>query len=149
MSAQHSCSHSELCLKKLIVKHLNQSKNSETKWLSTGQLNLVSLIIWILLFALGFLHFIADSFNVLYRIRLNLFTHKNGDFCANSVMKQSCAMLISKVESHISDECSCRHKNISSVVWTWCKSPQNVLSWLRCCWWQQHVWCDMGQSGRY
>ena len=62
MSAQHSCSHSELCLKKLIVKHLNQSKNSETKCMSTVQLNLVSLIIWILLFALGFLHFIADSF---------------------------------------------------------------------------------------
>ena len=30
--------------------------------MSTGQLNLVSLIIWILLFALGFLHFLADSF---------------------------------------------------------------------------------------
>ena len=32
-----------------------------------------------------------------------LFTHKNGDLCAISVRKRSCAALISKIESHISD----------------------------------------------
>ena len=37
-----------------------------------------------------------------YRLGL-LFTHKNGDFGAISVTEQSCAALISKAESHISD----------------------------------------------
>ena len=40
-----------------------------------------------------------------YQIGL-LFTHKNGDFGAISVTAQSCAALISKAESHISDRCS-------------------------------------------
>ena len=35
-----------------------------------------------------------------------LFTHKNGEFGAISVTVQSCAALISKAESHISDRCS-------------------------------------------
>ena len=37
-----------------------------------------------------------------YRIGL-LFAHKNGDFGAISVTERSCAALISKVESDISD----------------------------------------------
>ena len=41
-----------------------------------------------------------------YQIGL-LFTHKSGDFGVISVTERSCAARISKVESHISDRCSC------------------------------------------
>ena len=34
------------------------------------------------------------------------FTHKNGDFGANSVMERCWVAPITKVESHISDRCS-------------------------------------------
>ena len=44
-----------------------------------------------------------------YRIGL-LFTHKNSDFGCISVTERSCAALISKVESHISDR-------ICATVW--------------------------------
>ena len=52
-----------------------------------------------------------------------MFTHKNGDFGAIYVTEQSCAVPISKVESHISNgvhtipnSLSSRHEKLSSTV---------------------------------
>ena len=54
-------------------------------------------------------HTIPDSFCAGTKTipdRASVYTHKNRDFGAISVTEQSCAALISKVESHISDSCS-------------------------------------------
>ena len=52
-----------------------------------------------------------------YRIGF-LFTHKNGDYGAASVMERSRSTLVSKVMSHTSDSFSCWHKKPSGIVWT-------------------------------
>ena len=55
----------------------------------------------------GYVHTIPDSFCTGTKPHLKglLFTHKNSDFGAISVKERSCAALISKLESHISDRC--------------------------------------------
>ena len=57
-----------------------------------------------------------------------LFSHKNGDFGAISVMERSCAVPSSKVKSHISDRCShCHTKSIRSLfVVRWSVRPYRI-----------------------